>query len=255
MLRRFASTLPAVLCAAVLSGGCVVVGDMALDEHETLVETRDLDAGGRFELENVNGAVRIDTWKEPKVRIEAEKAASSRSALDDIEIEIDGEGDRVRVETHTPKKWGFGRSGQVEYTITLPESARVEVETVNGRVAVTNVAGGVRATTVNGRVEIEGAGGDVEAQTVNGSVEAELGAVPDGSRHRLATTNGSITLVLPDGVEGEFEAQTVNGGISTDFPLEVSGRWGPKSLHGRLGDGGGRVELETVNGAIAIRKR
>lgn len=257
MCTRSATRLAATLAAMMVSTGCIVVGDLALDERETVVETRRLEAGGRFSLENVNGRVRVDTWKEPSVRIEAEKAASSRSGLDDIEIRIDGEGDRVSVETRTPKRWGFGfgHDAQVQYTITLPETARVEIETVNGRVEVSGVAGTLRATTVNGRVEVAGARGDVEARTVNGSVEADLDSVPEGSRHHLATTNGSITLRLPGDVAGDFEAQTVNGGISTDFPLEVSGRWGPKSLRGRLGEGGGHVELETVNGAIRIRKR
>jgi hypothetical protein len=47
----------------------------------------------------------------------------------------------------------------------------------------------------------------------------------------------------------------VNGGFSSDFPLTVeAGSWGPKRVQGTIGSGGGRLNLETVNGGIAIRK-
>jgi DUF4097 and DUF4098 domain-containing protein YvlB len=50
-------------------------------------------------------------------------------------------------------------------------------------------------------------------------------------------------------------ASTVNGGISTDFPLTVQGRFGPKRLNGRIGDGGRTLSLTTVNGEIELRRR
>jgi DUF4097 and DUF4098 domain-containing protein YvlB len=46
----------------------------------------------------------------------------------------------------------------------------------------------------------------------------------------------------------------VNGGIESDFPITVRGRWGPRSMTGTIGSGGRRLELETVNGAIQIRR-
>jgi DUF4097 and DUF4098 domain-containing protein YvlB len=68
------------------------------------------------------------------------------------------------------------------------------------------------------------------------------------------TVNGSITVVLPDGVGAEVVASTVNGGIDTDFPLTVRGRFSARRLTGTIGEGGRRLRLETVNGAIRIRR-
>jgi DUF4097 and DUF4098 domain-containing protein YvlB len=46
----------------------------------------------------------------------------------------------------------------------------------------------------------------------------------------------------------------VNGGIETDFPLTVKGKWVGRRLDGTIGAGGRRLELETVNGSITLRK-
>ena len=193
------------------------------------------------------------TWDENSVRIEAEKAAPNERLLRKIDIDISGEGDRVRVKTRLPKGVWFGRPGQVSYYITLPRQARVEVETVNGRVRVEGIEGEVRASTVNGSVDVSKTDGEIEASTVNGSIKASYGKADPEGRHIFSTTNGSVTLYLPADASGRFEARTINGSISTDFPLEVQGRL-KKRLRGRLGDGGARYEIKTVNGSVKIRE-
>lgn len=218
---------------------------------ETVVETRRLDPDGTVSIENQNGSVRVDTWAESTVRIEAEKRGAG-TALKSIRIEIRGEGERVDIETRLPR-WFFGHAGAVRYHVTVPERAHVKVETANGRVEIRGVSGPVRASTVNGSVEVEGSSGRVEASTVNGSIRASLRDVAP-EWHRFQTTNGSVDVSLPGGASGEFEARTVNGRIETDFPLTVSGGRGSRRLQGRLGDGKARFEMSTVNGSVRIEK-
>ena len=50
----------------------------------------------------------------------------------------------------------------------------------------------------------------------------------------------------------EVHGSTVKGGISTDWPLTVQGRFGPKRLNGTIGSGGRSLSLSTVNGSIAL---
>jgi hypothetical protein len=49
-------------------------------------------------------------------------------------------------------------------------------------------------------------------------------------------------------------AETLNGDLISDFPLVVSGRFGPRRLRGTIGQGGRTLELGTVNGTIRLRK-
>jgi len=197
-----------LLLAGALTSGCV--GHDVLAAKDSFEETRPLEPGGTFRLQNTNGRVTVTCWDESRVRIEAERAAASERALEAIEIDVRGGGDRVEVTTRLPRGFLFGHAGAVEYHVTLPRQARLEIETVNGRVSIEGITGSVSATTVNGSIEIADASGEVEASTVNGS-----------SR--------------------------------TDFPLEVTGRL-CKRLEGRLGDGRGRYEIETVNGSVRIRE-
>jgi DUF4097 and DUF4098 domain-containing protein YvlB len=46
----------------------------------------------------------------------------------------------------------------------------------------------------------------------------------------------------------------VNGEITSDFPITVQGRVSPRELKGTIGKGGRKLELETVNGDITLKK-
>jgi len=156
-----------------------------------------------------------------RVRIEAEKHALSSRALERVRVEIDGEGDRVAVRTRVDRGGTFfGRSGKVDYRITLPSRARLELETVNGTVEVDGVTGRMRVECVNGSVRIRRAAGEVTASTVNGAIRARYGPVEPGGRHRFSTTNGSIDVELPEKTGGRLEARTINGRVTCDLPLE-----------------------------------
>lgn len=232
------------------------IGDAALTARRTQVETRAIEPAGTFQLKNTNGSVEITTGGERQVRIEAEKAASSEQALNALDVVIGGQGDRVEVLTRAPHgPWGiFGPQVRVNYRITLPASARVDVEDINGSVRVSGVSGSVRVRSVNGSVRVEDAAGEVAAHSVNGSIHVSYSTVLPQGLHSFATTNGSVTVRLPANVSGSFQADTVNGGISTDLPLAVQGHFGTKHLRGQLGEGGGRFEINTVNGSVAIKK-
>jgi putative adhesin len=241
---------PALLAAAALAG----CDADHVSQRESLTETRQLDPAGAFTLENTNGEVVVDTWKEASVRIGAEKSGSPW-AVEKTKIEIRVEGDRLSVKTRQHGGWFFLGGGKVDYRVTVPERARLDVKTANGRVRIEGATGTVRASTTNGSVEVEDAAGAVEASTANGSVRAAFHAAPAEGTIRLSTTNGTVTLLLPPDATGEFEASTVNGDIHSDFPLDVRGGISGHRLSGRLGEGRARFEMRTVNGGVGIRKR
>lgn len=215
--------------------------------------TVEFEPNGTFRLENVNGKVRVEPWDRAEVRIEAEKSASNEEYLEEIKIEVEAERNRVEVRTRYPRRGFFlGGHGMVEYHIHLPAQARVEVKTVNGGVEVDSIVGAVRASTVNGSVRITETSGIVDASTVNGGIRAEYRKVGGEGQHSFSTTNGSVTLYLPSDAAGEVEASTVNGSIHTDFPLQVSGKFGNRRMQGRLGDGRASFRIRTVNGSVKL---
>jgi len=94
-----------------------------------------------------------------------------------------------------------------------------------------------------------------EASTVNGSIRGAMGAAEWDDGLSFKTVNGTITLDLPPSLSADVRATTVNGEISTDFPLTVTGRVSRRQVQGTIGGGGRRLELETVNGSVRLRRR
>jgi hypothetical protein len=232
--------------------GCIG-GDFGKPFRATVDETRPLAANGEFSLENTNGSVHLAAWDEPKVRIEAVKRARSERALEELKVEIVGEGDRLSVRTRYPRPHWMGSAGSVEYRVSVPRGARVRVSTVNGRVEADGVLGSVHASTVNGSVDLTGLGGSVEASAVNGSVEADVARVDPSGRSELSTTNGSVRLTLPREAGAEVQAHTVNGSVHCDFDLADAHK-SRRKIEGRIGSGGARFELGTVNGSARIER-
>jgi putative adhesin len=231
--------------------GCIG-GNLGLPFRATVDETRPLSANGELELENTNGSVRLVAWDEAKVRVEATKRAASERALEELKVEIEGEGDRVTVRTRYPRPHWLGNAGSVEYRVSVPRSARVRVTNVNGRVEVGGVAGSVHAATVNGSVDLTEVGGPIEASAVNGSVEVDVARVDPSARSRISSTNGSVRLTLPRDANADVEAHTVNGSVSCDFDLTGEHTSRRRRLEGRIGSGGARFELGTVNGSANV---
>jgi hypothetical protein len=251
--------LSTLALSALLAFPACHAGSGSRNFHQTVEKTVPLNPGGRFRVENINGAIRIDAWDRDEVQIVAEKSASSEAALGEIEVEIQGAGDQVNVHTRLPRSnWLFGgEGGSVSYEIIAPEGARVTAITVNGQVRIEGMAGAVDAKSVNGKIEIIDAAGNVESSTVNGGIDVSYIALPDTASHGMTTVNGAVSIVLPDSAAGHFEVNTVNGGISSDFPLEISKKaFGNfRSVSDSIGEGGGSFKIKTVNGQVKIRKR
>ena len=145
---------------------------------------------------------------------------------------------------------------EVDFEVGVPAGVRLVAVTVNGEVEASGLDADVEASSVNGDVAVETAG-TVSAHTVNGSVEVTTGRARWTGTLDFATVNGSITLHLPADVRADVEGSTLTGDLDSDFPLEVQSRrsWGPTRFEGTIGGGGGgRIEMETVNGTIRLRR-
>lgn len=228
-----------------------------------------LAQGQTVEIRGVIGDVRALPAEGDQVQVTAIKRAHRRGDVEDVDIEVTEHGDGVTVCAIYPARRGKAPNEcvpggsrhnstedsdvSVEFTVRVPAGVRLDGNTVNGDVSAEALKSDVLAHTVNGSVEVATTG-YAEAQTVNGSIRASMGTTRLPSRLEFHTVNGSITLELPDGIGAEVEASTVNGDVSTDFPLTVSGRFGPRRVTGTIGGGGPRLSLGTVNGSIRLRR-
>src|SRR6266540_1714545 len=97
--------------------------------------------------------------------------------------------------------------------------------------------------------------GDVKGQTMNGGLAIDLaGAGWDGKGMDVRTTNGGVTLSIPENYSAHLETGTVNGGLKTDFPITLQGEV-KRELSFDLGGGGQTISAMTTNGGVSIKRK
>jgi hypothetical protein len=245
-----------------------------------------VDAGRWMHVFNINGSVDFAPSSDNMVHVLAEKRSNGRR-MDDIHFEVVQAGGNVTIcaiwnDNSRCEDGGIENlrhrgnndtHSSVKFTVQVPRSVRVgahsvngevsvrevgaevRANTVNGGVRVRNAAGPVRATTVNGGVDVATAAGPVSASTVNGNVDARMSTLQGDDDMEFKTVNGSVAIYVPDRFDANFRFDTVHGGIDSDFPMTISGRWGPRHASGTIGNGGRDIRASSVNGSIGLHKQ
>jgi DUF4097 and DUF4098 domain-containing protein YvlB len=144
----------------------------------------------------------------------------------------------------------------------------VRASSASGNVSVANTKGDVRLTTLSGSIQVKKPGGRVEADNASGSIDVQ-GAANDvkaraasgrvavqgnpgsNSYWELKTASGTVELSVPSGANFHLSAEATSGEIRTDIPIVIEEQ-GKHSLRAHVGNGGGRVEVRTVSGAIRV---
>lgn len=225
-----------------------------------------MEPGSQLYLHNINGGVTVEassgnraeviarkSWRrgEPeRVRVEARRLNGGRDAIICAFWNEDATCDENGYRSGQNRRRNDG-DVSVHYTVRLPQGVNLYSRTVNGAISITGVGGAVDARTVNGAITASSTSGPVQAQTVNGSIRVKMGSVrADDLRYK--TVNGSITVEVPGDFAGRLSLRTVNGSLQSDFPITVQGRFNPRRIDAQIGEGGGRLEVETVNGGVRL---
>ena len=231
--------------------------------------TKNLGVGDRLEISNVNGNVEVTRATGRIAEVSVTKTVKKGDgALIKAIMDEGGSGMHVctiylnrdpnrRTCSGGNSSDGRGRDNieaEMHYVVRVPIGARLTVDDVNGDVTVTGADADSRINTVNGDIRFDGVGAS-ELETVNGKVIATFASASWEGTMSVQTVNGVVDLTFPAGLSAEVSGETVNGSISSDFPITIEKGFGPKSFNGRIGSGGRRLKIETVNGAIALRKR
>ena len=258
--RTLALALPLV---ALTSTACdIVTADF---RHQATADWRksyELAPGGRVEISNVNGRIRVEPSEGNRVEVLAEKKArgasdeAARDALKNIEIRENASSSAVRIETHVQRSGGLfgGGGGEVSYTVRVPSAAEVKFSTVNGGIELARLAGRIRAETTNGGITARDVSGPIEASTTNGGVDVDLTRIGDAGV-KLGCTNGGIKLRLPSDARATISASVANGGIEANGLQLDTTEATRRRLEARLNGGGPSIRLEGTNGGIRIAAR
>jgi len=191
---------------------------------------------------------------------------------DDLEYEINQEGDTISVEVRERSRgiFNFGETPGADIEITAPSNTRVDfrtnngsvevygmqqsgtVRTSNGKIVLDKVSGDFKIATRNGRVTIAKAIGSFDVETRNGRIKFD-GELASGGNNRMTTRNGSIEIKLQGTPSVKLEASTNNGSINTEYPTLTSSPRDRHRLAGNIGAGEAVLLVRTRNGSMVIR--
>jgi hypothetical protein len=233
--------------------------DRGDNDRERWCELREavVAAPGRLEIDaGSNGGVEVSGSDRQDVQVRAHVWASARTEeraremVAEVELSVDG----GRLAAEGPEG-GRRENWGVDWELTVPRAIDVAAHTMNGGISIADVSGDLDFDAMNGGIQLTGVAGDVRGRTTNGGLRVELaGSRWEGRGLDAQTTNGGVTLIVPDGYGAELETGTVNGGFDIDFPVTVRGRIG-RTLRTTLGSGGPPVRAITTNGGVRIRRR
>lgn len=225
-------------------------------------------AGRTIEIKGINGDVVATAATGNEVEVIARKSAD-RSDPSSVTIEVVEHAGGITICAIYPTRRGErenecvsgsrGRSSnhnndtEVDFEVRVPRGVLFTGRTVNGSVKGSGLTADAKASTVNGSVRLSTTG-LAEASTVNGSITVRMGRANWSENLAFTTVNGAILVEMPDDLHADVSASTVNGGLASDWPMTIRGRWGPKHMNGKIGNGGRELSLETVNGDIELRR-
>ncbi len=215
-----------------------------------------LPVGGMITVDaGRNGGVSVKGWDKGEilVRSRVQTAAPTQGEADALakEVRVDTAGLRIHAEGPDDRR---DFSWWVSYEIFVPRRSDLSLVAHNGGISIADVNGKIEFNGTNGGVSLRRIGGNVHGSTTNGGLAVELsGDRWDGEELDVKTTNGGVSMAMPENYSAHLETGTVNGSVKVDFPVTVQGRI-TKELSVNLGSGGPTIRAMTTNGGIRVKR-
>jgi len=223
---------------------------------------------GRVSVGNIAGDITVTGGPGDEVSIDAiKRTRADRGELSTVQIIVDDRAGRVDVRTeHT----GQNDHVSVDYTISVPTSAAVELHSVSGSLKVSNVQGAVRMETISGNVTsstsphvevAKSVSGDVDLSGMSVDGDLSAGSISGRVRARgvkarglqLGTVSGDVTV--SDVVCERLDAKSVSGNLEVSGALTRTGRYTLNSHSGTVrlnlsGNTGFELNASTFSGSV-----
>lgn len=205
-----------------------------------------------------NGGISVIGWDRNEIKVQAIVRTNARSEARAKELAAEvkllaGNGKVSATGPDTTRREWWS----VSYRINVPHKNDLDLNASNGGVTIAGITGNIKFDTTNGGVKLSDLGGSVRGQTRNGGLTVNLaGQKWDGEGIDVETSNGGVTLAIPDGYNAQLETRTVNGGFRTDYPITITGELSSRrGISTTLGSGGPPVRVRTTNGGLKIGRR
>jgi hypothetical protein len=236
----------------------------------------------RIIIQNFLGNIKLTGYKGKNVELTAYKKGPES---DQIEINEDRGGDRIRIYSHDPqftppplfappKRFGVpkefppreapippnllnGSKASVDFEIRIPQSIiykQVILRSFGGKVDVSGVKGNFVIMSERGSVEVKNVKGFMAASSTSGTVSVYLEHATEHGSMSFSSISGNVIVRAPASLSAVIDMQSQNGLLKTDFPIEIrEDRYGPgKYVHSQLGAGSERLLIRSNSGQVSL---
>ncbi len=226
----------------------------------------------RIEVVVISSDVKIRTEKRTDVLAELSGSYKAVPAYVPPKLEMDQDGDVMRVRVEHQNQHGFVTSLSTELTLIVPEQYKnaVDIKTTSGDVEVSHgaysgidirtVSGEVeleyvspelsRVKTTSGDIEIERASGGLDVESVSGEIDVRFDALV--SDISLKSTSGDVKVAVPEEASFTVDFKSTSGRIerTRDIIVDVEG---DHILRGGTNGQTYDIDVRTVSGDITLR--
>jgi DUF4097 and DUF4098 domain-containing protein YvlB len=251
LLSLFAMILGAAAASAATFGGAAEVYQKSapIDADGTLVIVNpfgDIDIVGVDGLNEVAFTVRKT--------VNGTDEAAMKEGRENTALYFNGDNKARMIKTTIPIVHSLRWSSGVDYTVRVPRSLKLHIESHTGqRVHIVNVAGAVWVKNVNGNIILDNLTGTVSADSANGNVIFDSVFKP-ASEIQLASINGNIEIDVPADSTFRWAGQTLRGDFLATIP--TTGRFTGPMFRGAVnGEHGPMVSTTSLMGNVYVLRR
>jgi hypothetical protein len=268
----FCWLMPVLLCASV-------------EDRRTIEKA--FSGAKRIEVENVNGWIQVIGQDSRQVQLTVNETFRGdtneklEQARREVKLEITEKDGTLRLYVDGPfrckcddgsihlSERRTGYSFRHEFEIRAPRDVVVYLRNINGGpVKVENTSGDYDVENINGKIEMNEVAGSGRAYSLNGGLKVLFRTNPLAASY-FGSLNGAVDLFFQPSLAADLLVKTFNGKVYTDFEVAslpnrgaTAERRNGKLIYRanrfsgvRIGNGGPEIKLDGFNGDIRILKR
>jgi DUF4097 and DUF4098 domain-containing protein YvlB len=236
-------------------------------------KTLEVSSPVNLSVETYQGNITVSAGKDGQVAVKVEKTAwgssdaDAQAALKDIKLVVDQHGNTIKISIDQSVEVDMlhigPRGGRADFTITVPASTAVTLNSSLGNLALSGASGNAKLDTTSGSIDITDVAGEINVHSNDGEITAKnIGA---GGMLTLSSEFGAISV---DGAKGsDVTISSSNGdlGLLKDIHatglLKVTSEFGAIDMTGgqaktaevRSNNGAVKLESITVDGSITVK--
>lgn len=224
--------------------------EAGLTARAEIHESFRLDRGASVEVEGVAGPVTVTTGEGDTATVDIVRMAASQRELDCYRTEVAGGGARLVIR-HVQDESRACRNirSRQEVRLTLPRAVNIAMESIAGSVEIAPIEGRIALSSIAGRVRAEGVR-SANLSSIAGGLSISLGAL-DSSGVDISSIVGPTRIAFGPNTNADVSVSSVMGSIRSTSPnLPISVENG--NARARIGAGGPQVSISSIVGLVEL---